>query len=152
PTGPLMPRPDSEANREDHRGNWVRLRTLIVVRWIAIGGQLTALLIAKTRLDLDIEMGPCVALLALSALVNLALTLVYPIRVRLTAWQVATMLVFDMSQLMALVALTGGLENPFAFLVLAPVTISANALPLRPTLVVAGAAVVLTTLAASFNV
>lgn len=146
-----MTRPDPETNREDRRGNWVRLRTLIVVRWIAIGGQLTALLIAKVHLNIDIEMGPCIALLALSTLVNLTLTLVFPARMRLTAWQVAKMLVFDMTQLMALVALTGGLDNPFAFLVLAPVTISANALPLRPTLVVAGAAVVLTTLAASFN-
>ncbi|MCR8724494.1 sensor histidine kinase RegB [Frigidibacter sp. ROC022] len=146
-----MKRFSPEAIRADRRGDWVRLRTLIVVRWIAIGGQLTALLIAQTRLGIDVEMGACVALIALSALVNMALTLVFPVGMRMTEPQVTTMLLFDMTQLMALVALNGGLDNPFALLVLAPVTISATALPLRQTLIVAGAAVALTTLAVNFN-
>ena len=38
---------------EDHRADWVRLRTTIVVRWIAIAGQTTALLVAEWGLGID---------------------------------------------------------------------------------------------------
>ena len=41
------------------------------------------------------------------------------------------MLGYDMLQLGALLYLTGGLENPFAFLLIAPVTVSASTLPPR---------------------
>ena len=43
----------------EHRSNWVRLRTLIVLRWIAIFGQLAALTIAQRLFDLELEIGLC---------------------------------------------------------------------------------------------
>jgi two-component system sensor histidine kinase RegB len=43
------------------------------------------------------------------------------------------MLAYDILQLGALLYLTGGMENPFAFLLIAPVTVSASTLPLRIT-------------------
>jgi two-component system sensor histidine kinase RegB len=58
------------------------------------------------------------------------------------------MLIFDTAQLMGLVMLTGGLANPFALLVLAPVTISATALPLHATFAVGGTAILFASLAA----
>jgi len=44
------------------------------------------------------------------------------------------LLAFDIAQLAVLLFLTGGLQNPFAFMMLGPVLISATALPPRLTL------------------
>jgi len=46
-------------------------------------------------------------------------------------------LLFDTLQLSLLLAFTGGLNNPFALLILAPVTIAATVLPTRSTLLLA---------------
>ena len=46
----------------------------------------------------------------------------------------ALLLGYDIAQLTMLMMLTGGIENPFAFLILAPVLIAAISLPLRYTL------------------
>ena len=129
---------------EEDRSNWIRLRTLGVLRWTAIAGQTVAVVLAEWRLGLVLPLGPCFALIGLSAVANLGLTQVFPASTRLTERQVALMLLFDTVQLIALVALTGGLTNPFALLVLAPVTISATALPLRPTVLIGGVAIALT--------
>jgi two-component system, sensor histidine kinase RegB len=48
----------------------------------------------------------------------------------------AWLLGFDIAELAALLYLTGGLENPFSFLLLGPVLISATALPPRMTLLI----------------
>jgi len=48
----------------------------------------------------------------------------------------AYLLAFDIAELAALLFLTGGLENPFSFLLLGPVLISATALPPRMTLLI----------------
>ena len=62
------------------------------------------------------------------------------------------MLLFDLGQLIFLLSVTGGLTNPFALLVLAPVTIAASALDLRSALILAGSAIVLVTLTAVVNI
>ena len=51
-----------------------------------------------------------------------------------------------MLQLAALLFLTGGLENPFAFLLIAPVTVSASTLPLNITAALGALAIVAATL------
>jgi two-component system sensor histidine kinase RegB len=132
-------------------GNRIRLVTLIRVRWIAIGGQVAALLVAGAALGIDIDWGLCSMLIALPVLLNLTLILIAPANTRLSARQVRLLLCFDIAQIMGLIALTGGLDNPFAFLVLAPVTIAATVLPLRPTLEVAAVAAGVTTLAWLFH-
>ena len=58
---------------------------------------------------------------------------------------------YDLAQLAGLVLVTGGLTNPFALLVLAPVTISASALNLRSTVIMAATAVVLVTLVGQYG-
>jgi two-component system sensor histidine kinase RegB len=54
-------------------------------------------------------------------------------------------LAFDIAELAVLLFLTGGLQNPFAFLFLAPVLLSATALPPRITLILGGFAVLCAT-------
>src|SRR4030095_8251181 len=60
------------------------------------------------------------------------------------------LLTYDIAQLTFLTMLTGGLENPLAFLILAPVLIAALSLPLRYTLPLGAFAVACSTLIAFF--
>ena len=115
------------------RVNWVRLRTLIVLRWLAIGGQLAAITVGQRMFDLQLELGWAFLAIGASITVNLVSIFVYPENMRLGEREVAMHLSFDITQLCFLLALTGGLHNPFALLVLVPVTVSATALKLRTT-------------------
>lgn len=116
------------------RGDWVRLRTLVTLRWIAILGQTAAVLIASQGLGFQLPLGGCAGLISASICVNLVTSLVYPAEKRLSEQGTLASLFYDLAQLVALVMLTGGLNNPFALLILAPVTISATALRLQSTL------------------
>jgi two-component system sensor histidine kinase RegB len=57
---------------------------------------------------------------------------------RIAPERAAWLLAFDIAELAILLFLTGGLENPFAFLFLGPVLLSATALPARLTLMLGG--------------
>ena len=132
-------------------GDLVRLRTLTNLRWMAIAGQIGALVAAPAYFDLILPIGICAAAVGVSVVVNLILMTVFSDTRRLTEVEALAMLLFDLAQLALLVSVTGGLTNPFALLVLAPVTISATALNLRSTIIVALTAVILVSLAASYS-
>ncbi len=134
------------------RSNWVRLRTLIVLRWVAIGGQLAAITVAQRLFDLDLNLGLCFLAIGASIVANLFAVFVFPENKRLTEVEVALMLLFDISQLAFLLALTGGLNNPFALLILAPVTISATALKPRTTAFLGAATIALVSVVALWHV
>ena len=122
----------------------IRIRTLVLLRWVAIAGQLAAVIVAWT-MGLGFPVPAVLTLIAAAVVMNLWLTLRPPSR---TSPRRATLqLSFDLAQISALLALTGGLANPFALLVLAPVTIAAASLNLRQTLTLALATVALITLA-----
>lgn len=118
------------------RGNWVRLRTLVFLRWMAIAGQTAAILAAWQFYDISIEPLLCLAVVGLSVIVNLLSGFVFPQNRRLTELETLGVLIFDTGQLAILLFLTGGLNNPFALLFLAPATIAATALSDRSTAVV----------------
>ena len=124
-------------------GTSVRLRTLGVIRWVAIVGQALAVLFIHYGLGLRLPIDAALGVIAISVLVNLASFVIYPAATRLNHRQAAAHLAFDLVQLAALLYLTGGLENPFSLLILVPVTISATILPLRATLALGLLAVVL---------
>ncbi|MDF0602336.1 ActS/PrrB/RegB family redox-sensitive histidine kinase [Psychromarinibacter sp. C21-152] len=128
------------------RHRWVRLRTLILLRWVAIAGQLAAIAVGQYVFDLRLELGLCLLVVGASVIANLVMIFVYPENKRLREAEVAGMLLFDIAQLSGLLFLTGGLHNPFALLILAPVTISATALSLRATILLGAAAIALISL------
>ncbi|MEV8465174.1 sensor histidine kinase RegB [Fluviibacterium sp. DFM31] len=138
--------------KSEARSHWIRLRTLIVLRWIAICGQLATITFAQILVDIDIPLGLCYLAVSASVLSNFVAMFAYPQNKRLTEGEVVSMLLFDISQLCFLLYLTGGLNNPFALLVLAPVTISASVLRLQSTVILGGSALVLITLVALFHV
>ncbi|RKZ04617.1 sensor histidine kinase [Candidatus Fermentibacteria bacterium] len=118
------------------RSKWLRLRTLILLRWLAITGQLGAIVIASRFLEIDLRLDLCATALGVSVAFNIVTTVIFPANNRLTEQGAILTLMFDLFQLAFLVSLTGGLSNPFVFLMLAPVTISAAALTLRATVII----------------
>ena len=134
------------------RSDWVRLRTLMLLRWMAIAGQLAAITAADQIYGIVLPLGLCYMAVGVSVIANLISVFVYPENKRLSEAEAMLTLLFDLSQLSFLLYLTGGLTNPFALLILAPVTISASALELRTTLVLGALAILFTSLIAFVSV
>jgi two-component system, sensor histidine kinase RegB len=123
----------------------VRLDTLLRLRWLAIIGQTTAVLVVYYAVEFPLPIWACLAVIALSAWLNVALRVRFSLTQRLEPERAAWLLAFDIAELAVLLFLTGGLENPFAFLFLAPVLLSATALPPRITVMLAAFAVLCAT-------
>jgi len=124
----------------------VRLDTLLRLRWFAILGQTIAVLIVYYGLDFELPIWPCLAVITLSAWLNVLLRMRFSAFQRVEPDRVAWLLAFDTTELAVLLFLTGGLQNPFSFLFLAPVLLSATALPPRLTLMLGGLAMVFATI------
>ncbi|QBF29619.1 sensor histidine kinase RegB [Thalassococcus sp. S3] len=133
------------------RSNWIRLRTLILLRWVAIAGQLAAITVAQRMYHLQLELGLCYLAVGVSVIGNLIAIFVFPENKRLSEMENFLMVLFDLLQLAFLLYLTGGLNNPFALLLLGPVTVSATVMTLRSTTIIGGAAIILVTLLAEFH-
>jgi two-component system sensor histidine kinase RegB len=137
--------------KEQNRSNWIRLRTLVMLRWFAIAGQIVAITVAQQFYNLQLDLGLCYLAVGVSVVGNIIAIFVYPENKRLSEAEAISMLLFDLLQLGFLLFLTGGLHNPFALLILAPVTISATALPARSTLLLGGIALGVATLLSIFH-
>ena len=131
---------------QPHPGRNVRLDTLVRLRWLAIIGQTTALLVVYYGLDFELPIYACLAAIILAAWLNVALRLRFHMTQRLEPDRAAWLLAFDIAELAVLLFLTGGLQNPFAFMFLGPVLLSATALPPRFTLLLGGFAVACATI------
>jgi two-component system sensor histidine kinase RegB len=132
-----MPKPDPIT----HSRRNVRLDTLVRWRWLAIIGQTTAVLVVEYGLNFDFPVYACLAVIALSAWLNIGLRLRFHLTQRLEPDRAAWLLAFDIAELAMLLFLTGGLQNPFSFLFLGPVLLSSTALPPRYTLMLGAFAV-----------
>src|SRR6266498_1685284 len=132
---------DQPAEEAHRTGRSVRLDTLVRLRWLAVIGQTTAVLVVYFGLDYELPIWACLAVIALAAWLNVALRIRFPMTQRLEPDRAAWLLAFDIAELAVLLFFTGGLENPFAFLFLGPVLISATALPARMTLMLGGFAI-----------
>jgi two-component system sensor histidine kinase RegB len=108
----------------------VRLRALVLMRWGAVAGQLFTVSIVHWGLGFTLPLLPAGGTIALSALLNLAVSLGRPSSVRIDDREATFFLAFDVVQLAVLLYLTGGLTNPFALLMLAPVAVGATVLSL----------------------
>ena len=132
------------------RGDWIRLLTLTYLRWLAVFGQLLALLVGYYILHLDFNLMVCLGLILLSSLLNIMSTIYFPKTKRLSEYQNMLLLLYDLLQLGTMLFFTGGLTNPFSVLILAPVIISATVLNLRFTILLGISAGVLITILAGF--
>jgi two-component system sensor histidine kinase RegB len=113
---------------------YVRLDTILRLRWLAVLGQLAAVFIVAQGLNFEFAVLPCLVIIGLSAVINLAVQTIFNPMQRLEPLYAAALLALNIVELAGLLFLTGGLQNPFSFLFLAPVLISATALPARMTM------------------
>ena len=109
----------------------INLRTLILIRWVAIAGQVSTILIVHYGLGFRLPLVPALGVVASSAFLNLVLIVLRQWAARLGARDAALYLGYDVLQLAVLLYLTGGLQNPFSILILAPVTVAATILSRR---------------------
>ena len=129
-------RPKKKKNQRvlaDPVNSRLRLHTIIRLRWIAVLGQFAALCTVAFGLGFYVPLGACLTVIALSAWLNVFLAVWYPSRHRLSITYATGLLAWDVVQLATLLFLTGGMDNPFTMLMVAPVTVSAATLPLRNT-------------------
>jgi len=106
-------------------GGRVTLRTLITIRWVAVVGQLTTVLAVHFGFGFTLPLGPALAAIAASILLNVAATAKQGARQRLGDEDATLYLAYDTLQLSLLLFLTGGLSNPFSPLLLSPNTVGA---------------------------
>jgi len=101
---------------------------------MAIAGQSAAVLFATQVMGFELPLSLCALVISASVSFNIVAHIVQPAEKRLSERGTLLSLYFDRSQLVVLLALTGGLNNPFVVLIIAPVTIAATALRLQSTL------------------
>jgi len=106
----------------------VRARTLVLLRWMAVGGQSATVLFVQFFLGFDVELAACLAVIAASAWLNTFLSVATTGQRFVRDAEAAGQLAYDICQLAVLVALTGGLDNPFVVLLGVPVMIASTAL------------------------
>ncbi|MDJ0613848.1 MAG: ActS/PrrB/RegB family redox-sensitive histidine kinase [Rhizobiaceae bacterium] len=130
-----MPAADYPGILGNPASNNLRLETLTKIRWLAIFGQTVAVLVVWLLLDFQFHPAWCFVLIAASAFLNAFLTIRYPSNIRLSERSSTVLLTYDILQLALLLFLTGGLGNPFSFLLLVPVFISATTQSISSTVI-----------------
>lgn len=124
-----QPYPEPEFLTGD--STWISVRTMIMVRWTAAIGQMSAIAVATIWFDLALPLIACSVMIGLIAVTNLLCMTFLPVNYRLSSRELQFMLCFDLAQLAIMLILTGGTHNPFALLIVAPVTIAATGLSAR---------------------
>jgi two-component system sensor histidine kinase RegB len=132
-----------------HRGR-LRVRNLVTLRWLVTAGE-AVLLVAVMLLGLKAPYPLAFAVVAAGAWVNLLTGVASPGQRIFGDREAAAQLSLDILQISALVFLTGGTSNPFVLMLIAPVTLAAATLPLRPVLTLGGLAVATTAILAVYS-
>ena len=120
----------------------LKLRTLIFFNWIAIIGQSLAVFVSYSIIEVDFNLFATISLIVLLLLLNIFLTLKFPITKALNFNEITIYLLFDLLQLIFLLYLTGGLTNPFCILILVPIVISSTYLDLKRTILICAASII----------
>ncbi len=133
-----------------HESSGLRLQTTVRLRWVAVGGQLLTVFFVDQVLGFSFPIVSCLIVIAVSAVLNLFLTQ-HPASKRLSEGPAMSLMGFDIFQLAVLLFLTGGLQNPFALLIVVPVAVSASSLPLSKTMLLSGFAILCATVLIWFH-
>ena len=121
----------------------VLLANLIKIRWIAIAGQLITLFVISFILSFKIPLIECLFVVILSVVINVFSYFIQKDNSTLSNKKTFMFLIFDISQLVALLYLTGGVYNPFIILILAPIIISASYLTAFSTILLSAYSILL---------
>ena len=109
-------------------------KTLVTLRWIALIGQFAAINIVFFVLKLDFPIHATYIIILIGILTNVYL------QYRIKATQLKDLysslfLIFDLFQLGLLLYLTGGIHNPFTFLLIIPAIVSSTFLSMGTTII-----------------
>ena len=108
-------------------------KTLVILRWIAIVGQLITINIVYFILNFDFPFLYCCIIIFFGIFTNLFLQ--FKVKENLLSNFSSTLyLVYDLIQLAALVFFTGGITNPFVILLAIPAIVSSTFLSIRSTI------------------
>ena len=109
----------------------LRVRTLVNLRWMVLGGETLLLAVAGFGLHFQAPYVLCIAVIAAGAWLNLLTAVVSPGQRVFGDSEAAAQLGLDIIQISVLVGLTGGTANPFLLMLIAPATLAAATLPMR---------------------
>ncbi len=104
----------------------ILLSNLVNIRWIAILGQIFAILLVYYYLEIKIPIFFCSLVVAVSIFINFISSINNKQNNYLSDNEAFYFLLFDIIQLAILLYLTGGIYNPFSLLILAPVIVSSS--------------------------
>jgi two-component system sensor histidine kinase RegB len=133
------------------RARRLRVDTIVRLRWLAVAGQSLTILTTYYGLSFFLPLGLCFLTISASAWLNIGLRLRFAASHRLGDRLALLLLCYDILQLSALLYLTGGLQNPFAMLFLAPVMIAAVSLTGTATLLLGTLVVAMASLLTTFH-
>ena len=109
-------------------------KTLVILRYIAIFGQLFAVNVVYIYLNLSFPIIESHIIIFIGLLTNLYLQ--FKIRSnQLKDFYASLFLIYDLIQLSALLYLTGGILNPFSFLLIIPAIVSSTFLSMGTTII-----------------
>ena len=109
-------------------------KTLVILRWIAIGGQFTAITFVYFYLKLEFLHILAYIILLVGLTTNLYLQ--FKIKtILIKDFYASIFLVYDLFQLSALLYLTGGISNPFTILLIIPAIVSSTFLSMGTTII-----------------
>jgi len=123
--------PENLAIRASSYSRLLRLTTMMRIRWFAIICQTATLLFVAFYLGFSFPLVPCLLLVAVSVWLNVFLIFYYPLNHRLTPAGATAILGIDILLLSGLLYFTGGLQNPFSILLVAPAGFGAASLDVR---------------------
>ncbi len=112
----------------------IPIQLLITLRWIAVAGQLLTILIIYYGFKFELPLQKLSIVMLLSFIVNAIFSLIRTKGNLIPQRHVAAYLLYDLGQLTTILYLSGGLNNPFGVLLLAPVVIAAGFLPAKRSL------------------
>ncbi len=109
-------------------------KTLVILRWIAIFGQLIAINLVYNYLKLNFPISISHVIIFLGLITNLYL------QFRIKTYQLddtysSLFLIYDLIQLSALLYLIGGISNPFSLLLIVPAIVSSTFLSMGTTII-----------------
>jgi len=116
----------------DIRRGHLRVRTLVRLRWAVIAGEVGLLALMAFALGFQAPYFACALVVAVGALINVVTAVISPPQRVMGDREAVAQLSLDIVQMSALLALVGGTANPFALILIAPPTLAAATLPLRP--------------------
>ena len=109
-------------------------KTLVILRYIAIFGQFIAINLVYNYLNLDFPIVESHIIIFIGLITNLYLQFQFRSN-QLKDFYASLFLIYDLIQLSALLYLTGGILNPFSFLLIIPAIVSSTFLSTRTTII-----------------